>query len=48
MTALGVYGLGVMMVITLGSFILSKKKASKEFEENIYNETLNNEIKIED
>ena len=48
MKALTVCGLGVMMIITLGSFILSKKKASDEFEEKIYSESLNNEIKIED
>jgi NSS family neurotransmitter:Na+ symporter len=46
--ALGVYGLGVMMIITLGSFVMSKKKASDEFHDAIYKETLGNELKIED
>ncbi|RUA05990.1 MAG: sodium-dependent transporter [Fusobacteria bacterium] len=46
-TALAVYGLGVMVIITAGSFILSNKKASDEFEKNIYSGTLD-DIKVED
>ena len=39
-TALGVYGLGVMIIITIGSLILSKRRGSDEFEAKIYNDTL--------
>lgn len=46
--ALGVYGLGAMLVITIVSFILSKRKGSKEFEKKIYDDSLkNSEIKVE-
>jgi NSS family neurotransmitter:Na+ symporter len=47
-TALGVYGLGVMIIITVGAFILSNKRGSKKFEETIYNEELGNELRVEE
>ncbi|UUV17915.1 sodium-dependent transporter [Fusobacteria bacterium ZRK30] len=47
LTALGVYGLGVMIIMTIGAFILTKKKGSQEFEDKIYNEPINNELELE-
>jgi neurotransmitter:Na+ symporter, NSS family len=46
-TALGVYGLGAMGIITIGSFIMAKKKGSQEFEDKIYNEPMNNELELD-
>jgi hypothetical protein len=37
-----------MIIITVGSFILSNKKGSDSFEDAIYNESLDNEILLED
>ena len=47
LTALGVYGLGVMMIMTIGAFVLTKKKGSQEFEDKIYNEPISNELELE-
>ena len=47
LTALGVYGLGVMIIVTIGSFILTKKKSSKEFEEKIYNKPMGDKLELD-
>jgi len=47
LTALGVYGLGVMIIMTIGAFILTKIKGSQEFEDKIYNEPIGNELELE-
>ncbi len=46
-TALGVYGLGVMTAIIIGSFIMTKRKASKEFENNIYHDPIGNHLELD-
>ena len=45
--ALGVYGLGAMIIITVGSFIMAKKKASKEFENNIYHDPIGDHLEVD-
>ncbi len=45
--ALGVYGLGAMIIITVGSFIMTKKKESKEFENNIYHDPIGNHLELD-
>ena len=45
--ALGVYGLGVLTAIVVGSLIMTKKKASKEFEKNIYHNPLGNHLELD-
>jgi neurotransmitter:Na+ symporter, NSS family len=47
LTALGVYGLGVMIIMTIGAFILTKIKGSQEFEDKIYNEPISRELELE-
>jgi neurotransmitter:Na+ symporter, NSS family len=47
-TALGVYGLGVMTIITVGSFIMAKKKASEEFENKIYHDPIGSHLEHAD
>ena len=46
-TALGVYGLGAMALITVVSFILASKKGSKEFKEKIYDKPLDNKLELD-
>jgi len=45
--ALGVYGLGVMIIMTVGAFVLTKKKGSQQFNDKIYNEHLDNKLELE-
>ena len=36
-----------MIIMTVGAFILTKKKGSQEFEDKIYDKPMKNEIKLE-
>ncbi|MFA6709442.1 MAG: hypothetical protein WCR79_07090 [Fusobacterium sp.] len=46
--ALGIYGLGVLIAVSIGAVILANKKASKKFEEAIYENGIGNEIKLDE
>lgn len=48
-TALGVYGLGVMIIVTVMAMLFTKKKGSESFEKDIYEHPISgNEIKNEE
>jgi len=46
--ALGIYGLGVLIAVSIGAVILANKKASKKFQEAIYENGIGNEITLDE